>query len=171
MDLSNYEEREATTGESVLAVCNAAIANLTWLAEVTQKVWLLVLSDASDFKHQTPPDTWELVRTASSMLKGERRTDVFPLDWEKSLVTAELSKGDDGREPALQATVQTIYSCDIKDGVSQGTALTQHTQYKNIETRTSADMTSRNWVASHSCIQNHLWSKEIRETCQKAYCH
>lgn len=29
MDLGNYEEREATTGESVLAVCDAAITNLT----------------------------------------------------------------------------------------------------------------------------------------------
>lgn len=58
MDLSNYEEREATTGGPTLAVCNAAIANLTWLAEVMQKVWLPMLSDASDFKHQTPPDNW-----------------------------------------------------------------------------------------------------------------
>lgn len=38
------------------------------------------------------------------MLKGERRTDVFP-PIEKNLITAELSKGDDGREPALQAPV------------------------------------------------------------------
>lgn len=84
MDLGNYEGREATPGERVLAVCDAAGANLTWRAEVAQKVKLLVLSDASDFKHQTPPDNWELNRTASSMLKGERRTDVFPLI-EKSL--------------------------------------------------------------------------------------
>lgn len=45
------------------------------------------------------------------------------------MITADLSKRDDGREPALQTTVQTAYSYDVKDKISQGTALTQYMQY------------------------------------------
>lgn len=56
--ISVITEREATTEGSALAVRNAAITNLTWLAEVTQKVWVLALSDASNFKQQTPLDNW-----------------------------------------------------------------------------------------------------------------
>lgn len=73
------------------------------------------------------------------MLKGER-TDVLPTV-ERNLITAELSRGDDGREPALQ-TQATSYSYNGKDGTSQGTALIWHTHDKNTEMCASAEMTS-----------------------------
>lgn len=67
-----------------------------------------------------------------------------------SLLAAELWKEDDGRESALQATVQTSPMMSKTERL-QGQRLSS-TCRTETPTGALAEMTSRNSIAPHSCI-------------------